>query len=88
MLDPRKTSVTPTALIAQLAHAGIEARHVWKPMHLQPLFKGCRYYPHERGASFSDRVFAAGVCLPSGSNMTEAQQERIVRALKSTLQGR
>jgi len=88
LLDPAKTSVAPTALIAQLARDGIEARHIWKPMHLQPLFKGARYYPHEEGASVSDHVFATGVCLPSGSNMTGAQQERIIRSLRSILRPR
>jgi dTDP-4-amino-4,6-dideoxygalactose transaminase len=88
MLDPARTSVTPGLLIAELARAGIEARHIWKPMHLQPLFKGCRYYAHDENASFSDRVFATGVCLPSGSNMAEAQQERIVRSLRSILRPR
>ena len=88
MLDPQQTDVTPTELIAQLARSGIEARHIWKPMHLQPLFKGCAYYEYEPQRSFSDRVFATGVCLPSGSNMTDAQLERIVRALRSILRRR
>jgi dTDP-4-amino-4,6-dideoxygalactose transaminase len=88
MLDPQQTDVTPSELIAQLGRSGIEARHVWKPMHLQPLFKGCAYYEHEPQRSFSDRVFATGVCLPSGSNMTDAQEERIVRALRTILRRR
>lgn len=88
MLDLRKTGTTPAQMIAQLARAGIEARHIWKPMHQQPLFEGRRYYAHEEGASFSDRVFAEGICLPSGSNMTEAQQERILRAMKDLLAAR
>jgi dTDP-4-amino-4,6-dideoxygalactose transaminase len=85
MFDPRITRTTPQKVIAHLQRAGIEARHIWKPMHLQPLFSGCRYYAHEERASFSDRVFAEGICLPSGSNMTEEQQERILRALRDAL---
>ena len=88
MLDAGRTGIRPDEMIAQLARAGIEARHVWKPMHLQPLFAGCLYYPHEEGASFCDRAFAEGICLPSGSNMNETQQERILRALRDNLRRR
>ena len=84
-LDPEATGVTPATLIAQLSRFGIEARHVWKPMHLQPLFAGRPYYPHAGDASFSDRAFATGVCLPSGSNLTEDQQRRIVRCIRTVL---
>jgi dTDP-4-amino-4,6-dideoxygalactose transaminase len=77
MLDPRRTAMTPSDLIAGLAAEGIEARHVWKPMHLQSLFRACLYYPHAPSESFSDTAFATGVCLPSGSNLTEQQQARI-----------
>jgi dTDP-4-amino-4,6-dideoxygalactose transaminase len=77
MLDPRRTAMTPSDLIAGLAAKGIEARHVWKPMHLQPLFRDCAYYSHAPSESFSDTAFATGVCLPSGSNLTEQQQTRI-----------
>jgi dTDP-4-amino-4,6-dideoxygalactose transaminase len=83
MLDPSAIRKTPSEVIAELSRAGIEARHIWKPMHQQPLFAGCAYYPHD--ASFSDAVFARGICLPSGSNMTEAQQGRILRALSAIL---
>lgn len=82
-IDDAYTDVTPPEFIASLSRSGIEARHVWKPMHLQPLFAGCRYYPHDPQWSFSDAVFSTGVCLPSGSNMTVEQQERIIRAIKS-----
>ena len=85
-LDPRHTTMTPSDLIAGLATSGIEARHVWKPMHLQPLFKGCAYYPHAAGESFSDKAFATGVCLPSGSNLTEQQQTRICKAISRLLE--
>jgi len=81
MLDPRRTAMTPSDLIAGLAAKGIEARHVWKPMHLQPLFRDCAYYPHAPSESFSDTAFATGVCLPSGSNLTEQQQARICTAI-------
>jgi dTDP-4-amino-4,6-dideoxygalactose transaminase len=71
-----------TNLIEYLGNERIEARPVWKPMHLQPLYADCRYYPHEEGCSISDRLFADGICLPSGSNMQIAQQERIIDAIR------
>lgn len=80
-LESEHTEITPAQLIAELAKKGIEARHVWKPLHMQPLFSGCDYYPHEEDAEFSGHAFATGVCLPSGSNMTPEQQERIVAAI-------
>jgi dTDP-4-amino-4,6-dideoxygalactose transaminase len=67
-------------LIRKLAAERIEARPVWKPMQLQPVFAQCRYFPHE-GKSVSQRLFETGICLPSGSNMTQAQQSRVVEVL-------
>jgi dTDP-4-amino-4,6-dideoxygalactose transaminase len=77
-----ESKLTPADLIDALARSGIEARRVWKPMHLQPLFAGRAYYPHEPGRSFSDQVFERGVCLPSGSNMTVEAQNRSIRAIE------
>lgn len=81
ILDPEVSDVGPAELIAALSRSGIEARRVWKPMHLQPMFAGCPYYPHEPGQSFSDYAFNCGVCLPSGSNMAASEQGRIIQAL-------
>ena len=71
-------------LLEALADANIEARPVWKPMHLQPIFQGMRYYPHDPDASrdqdksISEHLFRTGICLPSGSGMTEADQMRVI----------
>jgi pyridoxal phosphate-dependent aminotransferase EpsN len=54
-------------------------------MHRQPLFAGRPYYTHDGGESFSDQAFARGVCLPSGSNMSPPEQDRIIRATEHTL---
>ena len=83
LLNSTRPGIEPMELIGALARAGIEARPVWKPMHLQPLFHGCAYYPHEEGSSFAENAFARGVCLPSGSNMSASEQNRIVRAIQS-----
>jgi pyridoxal phosphate-dependent aminotransferase EpsN len=85
LLGSTRTAIGPTELIGALSRSGIEARRVWKPMHRQPLFEGCPYYPVEEGRSFSDAAFEAGVCLPSGSNMTAAEQERIISAIEQIL---
>jgi len=77
-LDPDVCGSSPAAVMAQLAAHNIESRPVWKPMHAQPLFRDCAYYPHAAGDSVSDRLFANGLCLPSGSGMTEEEQERVI----------
>lgn len=56
----------------------IESRPVWKPMHLQPLFDEITYYPHGKENSISDILFRYGICLPSGTNMTEREQEKVI----------
>ncbi len=73
-------------LIDVLEQHEIEARPVWKPLHLQPLFQTCTYYPHEEGISVSDRLFETGICLPSGSNLLPEDQERIIECIKDCLQ--
>jgi pyridoxal phosphate-dependent aminotransferase EpsN len=49
-------------------------------MQLQPVFAQCRYFSHE-GKSVSQRLFETGICLPSGSNMSVAQQERVIHTI-------
>lgn len=84
-IDPEITGVDRTDIIKRLEEENIEARPVWKPMHLQPLFEGVTYYPHEEGNSVSDRLFEHGICLPSGSNMTEEQQGKVIGVLNEFL---
>ena len=61
-----------------LEQANIESRPLWKPMHLQPIFKTCPYY----GGSVSQDLFENGLCLPSGSNLTTADRDRIRDAFR------
>ena len=63
----------------------IEARPVWKPMHLQPLFQGAPYFSHEQESDVSAHLFQTGICLPSGSNLTEEQQDRVIDNLRHVL---
>jgi len=83
-LNPEKTEVSPESLIQALAKSNIEARHVWKPMHMQPLFKGCRYYTEEE-TSFCDYLFDTAVCLPSASNMTQVQNDMVISEIEKIL---
>lgn len=59
----------------------IESRPLWKPMHMQPIFKDAPYY----GGNISEELFNSGLCLPSGSNLTESELERIKFALSKEL---
>jgi pyridoxal phosphate-dependent aminotransferase EpsN len=68
-----------------LAEENIEARPVWKPLHLQPLFDGRAYYPHRTDESVSERLFATGICLPSGSNLQEEDQERVIVCVRKKM---
>lgn len=88
VLEPGVSPVRPTGFIAALARQNIEARHVWNPMHRQPLFEGCQYFPYEEGRSFSDEALENGVCLPSGSNLEEAQIERVCAVIRDALSHR
>lgn len=60
-----------------LEQENIESRPLWKPMHLQPLYESCPYY----GDGVSDKLFKYGLCLPSGSNLTEDDRARVVEAI-------
>lgn len=84
-IDPDITGVTSLDLIETLEKHQIESRPVWKPMHLQPLYKNARYYPNNLDMSVSDELFKNGICLPSGSNLTKDEQERIISILLEML---
>jgi dTDP-4-amino-4,6-dideoxygalactose transaminase len=79
-INPKKTNIKPTDLISALGKINIEARHVWKPMHQQPLFAGCDYFRHGE-SSYCDFLFDTGVCMPSASNMTTEQQMYVIRSI-------
>lgn len=68
-----------------LERHAIEARPVWKPMHLQPLFRGAPYFAHHEGHDVSAGLFEGGLCLPSGSNMSDEQLARVIDHLRRAL---
>lgn len=81
VLDPEVTSATPDLIVKSLDAQGIEARHVWKPMHLQPLFANERVF----STGVADRLFETGVNLPSGSGLTDSQIDRVVEAVRAVI---
>jgi len=71
-------SITPEQIRLNLESANIESRQLWKPMHLQPVFQKCAYY----GNGVSEKLFDNGLCLPSGSSLTQAELDYVVEHLK------
>jgi pyridoxal phosphate-dependent aminotransferase EpsN len=84
-IDPQQSGIHAVELVDMLEKNNIEARMVWKPLHLQPLFKKCLYYSHKEGYSVSDHLFATGVCLPSGSKLEEEDIQRISACIRDML---
>jgi len=84
-LDPETIKKSPFELVDYLEEQNIESRPVWKPMHLQPLFQGKTYYTHEENRSISDILFETGICLPSGTAMTERHLKRVIDAIREFL---
>jgi dTDP-4-amino-4,6-dideoxygalactose transaminase len=82
LVNPDETGgVTREDVRLALEEENIESRPLWKPMHLQPLYKGFPYY----GRGVSDDIFKYGLCLPSGSNLTDEERLRVVTVIKKTL---
>jgi len=71
----------PMVVIEQLAHANIESRPLWKPMHLQPLFQDALAVVD----GTSQRLYAQGLCLPSGSSMSDADVESVCSVIEEML---
>ena len=72
-------------LLKKFEQNNIEVRSIWKPMHLQPLFKKYAYYKHNQVEDISEKLFQTGICLPSGSSLTEAEQQRVIECLRASL---
>jgi pyridoxal phosphate-dependent aminotransferase EpsN len=79
-VDPEAFGATREQIRLHLESRAIESRPVWKPMHLQPIFANRRV----RGGQTAADLFARGLCLPSGSNLTASQREFVVETLLAT----
>ena len=75
------TLITPESLRLHLETRNIESRPLWKPLHLQPLFATTPMY----GGAVCENLFARGLCLPSGTAMTEADLRRVAEAIDEAL---
>lgn len=82
LVDPKKTGgIDREKIRTHLASKNIESRPLWKPMHLQPIFKDAPFY----GSDCSQSLFSDGLCLPSGSNLTEEDLRRVFGEIKSVV---
>lgn len=81
LLNP-EAGKTPEEIRLTLEEHNIESSLLWKPLHLQPLFESSLYF----GDGLSERLFSRGLCLPSGSNLTEEELEKVVQVLKRELE--
>jgi dTDP-4-amino-4,6-dideoxygalactose transaminase len=83
LMDRDAFGLEPEALRRLLAAEGIETRPTFKPLHMQPVFRDA---PRVGGA-VAEALFAQGICLPSGSGMTSAAQDRVIRAIRAAARG-
>jgi dTDP-4-amino-4,6-dideoxygalactose transaminase len=80
LLDKERLGVGPEQIREHLEAHNIEARPVWKPMHLQPVYRGCRVI----GGTVAEDLFLRGLCLPSGSVLSVEEQQRVIDAFLRT----
>ena len=80
LIDPVKTGdISREVVRLALDAENIESRPLWKPMHMQPVYEGTKFF----GSGVCEKLFEQGLCLPSGSNLTEDEFDRIFSALSS-----
>lgn len=84
-VNEEETGISAEKLLEILNENNIEARHVWKPLHMQPLFKNNLYYSHSENEHIAEKLFQTGMCLPSGSNLMEDEQYRVINCLKHSI---
>lgn len=78
------SKVRPNDIIDSLEKENIEARLIWKPMHMQPIFKKYPFFNHnKKGVSVAEDLFNNGVCLPSDTNMSKEDQQRTIDIIRS-----
>lgn len=79
IVDPQVTGKNREGLRLAFLEDNIESRPLWKPMHLQPVFESSPYY----GGKISENLFDNGLCLPSGSNLSDDDRERIATVIRN-----
>ena len=78
IIDPEIAGASRDDVIEALEQENIESRPLWKPMHLQPVFDGCEFV----GGPVSELLFNQGLCLPSGTALTDSDLKRIIATIK------
>jgi dTDP-4-amino-4,6-dideoxygalactose transaminase len=78
IVEPPLFGVSREQIRQHLEHRNIESRPVWKPMHLQPAFEHC----DKRGGAVAEELFEKALCLPSGSSLTDDEQDRVIAAVE------
>lgn len=73
----------PEEIREKLESFNVESRPIWKPMHMQPIFKGYDFITAEDGVCVDEDIFARGLCLPSDIKMTEEEQDIVIEIIKS-----
>ena len=76
------SSIKPIDIMEKLEKENIESRPVWKPMHMQPVFKDYKFFSDLKEGSVSEDLFNRGVCLPSDTNMIDEDLERVIDLVK------
>jgi dTDP-4-amino-4,6-dideoxygalactose transaminase len=78
IIDPVKSGTSRNNIIEALENENVESRPLWKPMHMQPVFHGCEY----SGGNVSELLFEQGLCLPSGTALTDSDLDMIIATIK------
>jgi dTDP-4-amino-4,6-dideoxygalactose transaminase len=80
LIDPALTNgIDREKIRLYLERLNIESRPIWKPMHLQPVYESFPYF----GEDVAEKIFEFGLCLPSGSNMTDLDRNRVSETILS-----
>ena len=77
--------VTPDPIMDALEEENIESRPIWKPMHLQPVFADCDFFPHSESGSVGEDIFVRGLCLPSDIKNTKEDMDQIIAIVRGVL---
>jgi dTDP-4-amino-4,6-dideoxygalactose transaminase len=78
LVAPEAFGTDSEAVRMALEAENIESRPVWKPMHMQPVFRGCRVV----GGSVAEDLFERGLCLPSGTQLSRKEQDRVIETIR------
>jgi pyridoxal phosphate-dependent aminotransferase EpsN len=82
LIEEQSFGASRDEVIRTLDEANIEARPLWKPMHLQRLYRNAECY----GGSVAEDLFRRGICLPSSTNLAEQEQELVINVVRKAAQ--